>query len=153
MTDQLCNLRATTRRLRACVAPLAAAAVGTMLPSLAARADDPPANPPAKPHCVWLQRIDHTETLGDRNILFYLKDGTIYRNELPNACPTLRQNTPFMYRLALDQLCDTDVITVLQQWNFGFTPTVSCLLGPFHLIDRAQADALKAEKTKSNAGG
>ena len=105
--------------------------------------NDPPA---ANPHCLRLATIDRTEAVGDRNILFYMKNRTIYRNELPHSCPSLKAGRPFMYRLALDQLCDTDVITMLEQHTFGFVPVESCLLGPFKLTDAADAETLKASE-------
>ena len=50
-----------------------------------------------------------------------------------------------MYRVTLMQLCDSDVVTVLERWGFGgLTPMESCLLGAFSPIDPAAADALRA---------
>jgi hypothetical protein len=95
--------------------------------------------------CVDLRRIDRTEIVGDRTILFHMTDRTIYQNQLPHACPGLLRGEPFMYRVALMQLCDSDVVTVLERWGFGgLTPMESCLLGAFGLIDSAAADALRA---------
>jgi hypothetical protein len=99
---------------------------------------------PISARCVQLPAIDHTEVVGDRNILFYMKDNKIYQNALPHACPGLRADQPFMYRVVLNQLCDSDVVTVLERWGFGYTPGQSCLLGEFTPIDAAAADALKA---------
>jgi hypothetical protein len=113
----------------------------------AARAGDDPA--PASPHCLRLGTIDRTEPVGERNILFYLKDRTIYRNELPHACPSLKAGKPFMYRLVLNELCDTDTITLLDEHPFGFVPVESCLLGGFKLIDAAGAEALRAREKES----
>jgi hypothetical protein len=94
---------------------------------------------------VDLRRIDHTEIIGDQAILFHMTDRTIYQNHLRHACPGLLRGEPFMYRVTLMQLCDTDVVTVLERWGFGgFTPTESCLLGPFSRIDPAAAEALRA---------
>ncbi len=104
-------------------------------------ADDPP---PATAHCVQLPRIDRTEAVGDHNILFHMRDGAIYQNELPHSCPGLKADKPFMYRVVLNQLCDSDVITILERWPFGFTPAESCVLGEFNKIDEADADALRA---------
>ncbi len=115
------------------------------LPGVAQAQSDPP---PANVRCVDLNRIDHTEIVGDRNILFYMKNRSIYRNRLPQACPSLSQGNPFMYRVVLSQLCDTDVVTVLERWGFGFTPTQSCLLGPFDLVDPSSVEALKAAEGK-----
>jgi hypothetical protein len=129
-----------------------ALAVGATIPATATRSQNDP--PPERPRCVDLRRIDHTEVVGDQNILFLMKDKTIYRNRLPQACPGLTRRGPFMYRVVLSQLCDTDVITMLERWDFGFTPTESCLLGKFELIDNDAADALRAaaktEATRRN---
>ncbi len=99
---------------------------------------------PTRLHCVDLRRIDHTEVVGDRAILFFMKNDEVYQNRLPNACPGLEGDRPFMYRVMGGRLCDTDVVTVLERWGFGFTPTASCLLGPFDAIDAAGIDALRA---------
>jgi hypothetical protein len=110
------------------------------LPAAAVRAQDDV--PGASVRCVDLRRIDRTEVVGDRTILFHMRDRTIYQNQLPHACPGLLRGQPFMYRVTLMQLCDTDVVTVLERWGFGgFTPTESCLLGPFSPIDPAAAEA------------
>jgi hypothetical protein len=104
--------------------------------------DDTPA---PDPRCLQLRRIDHTDNVGDRNILFYMRDGTIYQNELPQTCPGLARDRPIMYRVVMNQLCDSDVITVLEPIGFGgFMPTSSCALGEFRQIDEAGIEALKA---------
>ncbi|HVY63676.1 MAG TPA: hypothetical protein VHH11_02530 [Gammaproteobacteria bacterium] len=128
-----------------------ALAAGAAIPAASVYSQgDPPA---ASPRCVELRRIDRTEAVGDRDLLFVMKDKAIYRNRLPHACPGLARRDPFMYRVVLNQLCDTDVITMLQQWDFGFTPTESCLLGKFELIDDKAADELRAAmKAKGTRG-
>ena len=104
--------------------------------------DDPPA---PDPRCLQLRRIDHTDNVGDRNVLFYMRDGKIYQNELRQTCPGLSRDRPIMYRVVMNQLCDTDVITVLEPIGFGgFMPTASCALGEFRQIDEAGVEALKA---------
>lgn len=118
-----------------------AALCGTAL-FAGARADDPPAQ---NPRCLQLTRIDHTETVSERDILFYLQDRAIYRNRLPQACPGLRAGKPFASRVAVDQLCDTDTITLLDEQPRGLVPAGTCLLGKFELIDPTSIDALKTK--------
>jgi hypothetical protein len=126
-------------------------AVCATIPGTASRSQNDP--PPEHPRCVDLRRIDHTEAVGDQDILFLMKDKAIYRNQLPHACAGLTRREAFMYRVVLSQLCDTDVITMLERWDFGFTPTESCLLGKFELINNDAADALRAAaKTKTTRG-
>jgi hypothetical protein len=95
-------------------------------------------------NCVDLMRIDRTEVVDNDTVLFYMRNGDVYRNELKNACPTLGFEERFMYRTTLTQLCDIDVITVLQDVGFGFLPTVSCGLGKFEPIDEQTAEQLIA---------
>jgi hypothetical protein len=47
-----------------------------------------------------------------------------------------------MYRVALSQLCNIDVITVLSDVGFGFIPSASCGLGEFQPIDAQLAEEL-----------
>jgi hypothetical protein len=103
-------------------------------------------------NCVDLMRIDRTEVVDDNTVLFYMRNGTVFRNELQNACPTLGFEERFMYRTALTQLCDIDVITVLQDVGFGFMPTASCGLGKFQPIDEQAAEDLiaRAEQRAGN---
>ena len=107
----------------------------------AARADDPPKE---NPHCLQLAMIDHTESVSDRDILFYLKNRTIYRNELPHACGGLKAGRPFTYRVSTEQLCDIDTITMLEDQPGGLFPTETCALGKFELTDPTSVEQLKA---------
>lgn len=95
--------------------------------------------------CVDLMRIDHTEVVDESTILFYMKGGDVYRNSLPNRCPSLATQERFMYRVALSQLCSIDVITVLADVGFGFIPTGSCGLGDFQPIDAEIAEQLTSD--------
>jgi hypothetical protein len=114
----------------------------------AARADDPPQ---ANPRCLRLATIDHTESVSDRDILFYLKNRTIYRNALPQACPGLKSGRPFTYRVVTEQLCDTDTITLLEDQPGGLFPTETCGLGKFELTDPTSVEQLKtAAKQRRN---
>lgn len=97
-------------------------------------------------HCISLSRIDRTDVIDDSNILFYMKGGDIYLNRLPHRCPGLRWEKAFMYRTSMSQLCNVDIITVLDNMGFGFSPGVSCGLGPFYPISEETAKALKAEQ-------
>jgi hypothetical protein len=69
--------------------------------------------------CIRMTSIDHTRVVDESNILFYMKGGEIYLNRLPHRCPGLRSRDPFMYRTSLNQLCNVDIITVLQNIGFG----------------------------------
>jgi hypothetical protein len=119
----------------------AACCVLVTLPAQPAAADE--AEDQGVERCISLNRISRTEVLDDHNILFYMRGGKIYRNQLPHRCPGLRRQQPFMYRTSLSQLCDLDVVTVLHDHSFGFTPGASCGLGRFYPITKEEIKALK----------
>ena len=93
--------------------------------------------------CVSLTRIDRTEVIDDHNILFHMRGGKIYRNQLPRRCPGLRRERSFSYRTSLSQLCDLDMITVLYDYGIGITPGASCGLGRFIPINEEEIQILK----------
>jgi len=95
--------------------------------------------------CVSLHRIDHTDVIDDQNIIFYMKGKDIYRNHLPYPCSGLRINDTFMYRTSLNQLCNVDIITVLDNMGFGFQPRNSCGLGLFYPVTKEDVSKLKEE--------
>jgi hypothetical protein len=102
--------------------------------------------------CISLIRIDHTDVIDDRNILFYMKGKDIYRNHLPYPCSGLgRINDTFMYRTSLNQLCNVDIITVLDNLGFGFSPRNSCGLGLFYPVTKDDVARLK-ERAKVRLG-
>ena len=102
--------------------------------------------------CVRLSLIDHTDVIDDQNILFYMNGGKIYRNYLPYRCSGLRINDSFMYRTSLNQLCNVDIITVLDNIGFGFSPRNSCGLGLFYPVTKDDVTELK-ERVKAERKG
>jgi len=96
-------------------------------------------------HCLRLSSIDRTDVVSDFGILFYTKTGDIYLNKLPHRCPGLAFEDAFMYRTSVGQLCDLDIITVLDDIGFGTAPGISCGLGTFHPVSEEEAEAMKSE--------
>ena len=93
--------------------------------------------------CVDLRRIDYTHVVDDQNILFYMYGGNIYLNRLSHPATGLDRHQPFMYRTNVGNLCKGEIITVLEDWGFGFTPGASTTLGKFAPIDAAAANDLR----------
>ena len=93
--------------------------------------------------CISMRRIDHTKIIDNQNIMFYMRNGDIYRNYLPVACAGLRPQDTYMYRTSLDQLCNVDIITQLNQNGIGFSPGVSCGLGMFYPVTKDDVAKLK----------
>jgi hypothetical protein len=101
-------------------------------------------------NCVSLSQVDRTEVIDDTTILFYMRGNRIYRNVLPHRCPGLNREQAFMYRVTTSQLCNVDVITVLDRIGAGFMPGASCGLGKFQPISEAAVEELKAVAERSD---
>jgi hypothetical protein len=93
-------------------------------------------------HCVRISNIDNIDIINDRTLLFEMRAGSSYRNDLPRNCPGLDERDTLMYRSTVGQLCNIDIITVLDDWGFGFAPGVSCSLGMFHPVSEQAAQEL-----------
>lgn len=93
--------------------------------------------------CISLQRIDRTEVIDEQTVLFLMRGGEVYANRLPNRCPGLRRNKTIMYKTSLSQLCNLDVITVLDQLGGGLQRGASCGLGDFVPISEATVELLR----------
>jgi hypothetical protein len=93
----------------------------------------PEATPIGDPvDCVQLRSIQSTSVHGDSTIDFHMGGGKVYRNTLPNSCPSLGFEERFLYKTSLSQLCSVDIITVLQ--SPGLSQGPSCGLGKFQPV-------------------
>jgi hypothetical protein len=93
--------------------------------------------------CIDRARLRETRVLNDSTIDFIMNNGQRFRNTLPNRCPQLGFNEAFGYQTAINQLCNVDIITVVQTVG---TPTrgASCGLGLFQPMKRAETPASAA---------
>jgi hypothetical protein len=94
----------------------------------------PNATPIGKPvSCVPSYQIRETRVHGDSTIDFVMNGGKVYRNTLPNSCPSLGFEERFLYKTSISQLCSVDVITVLQ--SPGLSRGATCGLGMFQPVE------------------
>lgn len=74
--------------------------------------------------CLWIGRIGATKAAGPDAVLFYMKDGKIWKNLLKTHCPFLK-TYGFTFRTDAYQICSNQqVLTVLKTG-------VPCVLGDF----------------------
>lgn len=114
---------------------IASAAVAMSITTASARDRNavPEATPDGKPvSCVQLTNIRSTSVHGDSTIDFHMNNGKVYRNTLPNSCPSLGFEERFLYKTSLSQLCSVDTITVLQ--SPGLSQGATCGLGQFQPV-------------------
>ena len=77
--------------------------------------------------CLQTFRVDYTDILDDRTILYHMKDGKVWRNSLPFACPSLKNEGGFAYAAESPDICSNEgSIRVLRSG-------IVCQLGAFTL--------------------
>lgn len=84
--------------------------------------------------CVTPNWIKNTKILDDQTILFYMKNGKVWKNNLTSSCPRLKREGTFTYKIPVNSLCRGDIITVLYHNGGSVTnlqPGASCALGSF----------------------
>ena len=113
--------------LIAAVLPIAACDNGAeSTPNLRA----PPVEVAGEPvNCILTSRIQNTVVHDDYTIDFDMLGDEVYRNTLPNRCPSLGFEERFAYEVSTSQLCDLDHIHVIQSGAAGSGP--ACSLGKF----------------------
>lgn len=94
--------------------------------------------------CLSLASIRRTEVIDDDTIIFHMRAGRTFLNQLPRTCPGLERNEQFMYEVSTSRLCSTDWITVLERFG-GLGPSrgFTCRLGEFFAIDEDTVAALR----------
>jgi hypothetical protein len=100
--------------------------------------------------CIQASRIDRTEIIDERTVVFYMRGRRIYVNHLDRACPGLDRGKPFAYRTTNSRLCSIDTITVLENSAFGMTRGFSCRLGEFEPADEEVIALLKGEEEEAD---
>ena len=74
--------------------------------------------------CLWTYQIDHTHVVNPRTVLFYMKDGHVWRNDLKTPCRGLEFNG-FVFVSRSDEICGPEIgIRVIRTGE-------ACSLGEF----------------------
>jgi len=132
--------------------------------SAAAAADTPAANgAAAEAHaddfdrspkdCITPSNIRETVAVDDSTILFYMRGGgkVTYRSALSHACPNLGRENRFAYKVTINRLCNSDLITVLEQYGAGLHEGFTCRLGSFYPLPYEEAEVLRKEHDTPNS--
>jgi hypothetical protein len=109
-------------------------------------ADEETLLPEGVENCLHLSTVDRIEILDEQHIVFFMYDGRIYNNHLSRKCPGLRRNDSIMYRTTLNQLCNIDMFTILENIGGGFMPGANCSFGKFYPATQEEVDALKGRR-------
>jgi hypothetical protein len=116
-----------------------------------AAAQEPPT---AAKTCVYLPDLDHTKIVNERNILFYLRNGTILQNSMRDTCYGLYPKSRFTYgSSSLKRLCTGDMITLIADVSFGGVASANtCKLGMFLQVSDDEVTDLLATTSKDRGG-
>jgi hypothetical protein len=100
--------------------------------------------------CITPSNIRETAVVDDSTILFYMRGGAklTYRTSLPHTCMNLARENRFSYKVTMNRLCDTDLISVLEQWGVGLREGFTCRLGKFYPIPYEEAELLRKQHDK-----
>jgi hypothetical protein len=122
------------RRYALLLATVPAALVGFMVSAA------PDSRPVPKPDaevvgpptsCIQLSQFHETRVRDDWTIDFIGgPGGPVWRNALTDRCPGLKAENGITYETSLSQLCDTDIVYVLETAG-GLHRGPSCSLGKF----------------------
>ncbi|EGD60058.1 hypothetical protein Y88_1932 [Novosphingobium nitrogenifigens DSM 19370] len=96
--------------------------------------------PAAKPigaarNCIPIANISESRVQDDWTIDFRVGVRDWYRVTLPQRCNSLATYRTFSYATSLSELCNTDIITVLETGGPGGGPRGSCGMGMFQPIE------------------
>lgn len=89
------------------------------------------ANAEKSVNCLHIKQITNTKIIDDQNIVFKVSGNKFYNNQLPHKCPGLKSANKFMYETSLSELCNVDIISVLNDFGGSLTKGASCGLGVF----------------------
>lgn len=94
--------------------------------------------------CINRSQIRSTDVIDNQTIDFKMRNGDIYRNNLPNKCSGLAFEEAFSYRTSTNQLCNVDIIRVLDNTAGRIETRGACGLGKFQKITKTKRE--KADK-------
>ncbi|MEM1019464.1 MAG: hypothetical protein ACFBZ9_08640 [Sphingomonadales bacterium] len=98
--------------------------------------------------CVQLRQIRQTHVIDDETIVFEMIGRRYYLNQLPNRCPRLGFERSFSYSTSITQLCNVDIITVIQNLGGRLVPGPACGLGMFEPITKEEFKARRKGEFK-----
>jgi len=93
--------------------------------------------------CLSLSRIKNVDILDNKHLVFQTGVNDYYLNTLPYACNGLRLNDSFLYSSSINQICNVDVISVLNKFGSGYQSGPSCGLGVFVAVNKEEITTLR----------
>jgi len=98
--------------------------------------------------CILTRAIRDTQIIDDRTILFRMRGGVVYVNNLTNNCRGLRRERRFSYSPTVGRLCNVDAIRVIESFGGVIQEGIACGLGSFYPITEEESELLKVEASE-----
>ena len=102
--------------------------------------------------CISTRAIRDTQIIDDQTILFRMRGGDVYLNNLANNCRGLRRERRFSYSPTAGRLCDVDTIRVLEDFGGVIQEGMACGLGSFYPITEEESELLRVEARERRRG-
>ena len=94
--------------------------------------------------CIWSSKIERTEPLNDRYIVFHLTGKQLWLVQLPVRCPGMTRSSVLSFEKNEHRLCEWDSIrTVTNDGVGGFRLGPKCNLPKFEPVSPEQVAMLK----------
>jgi len=82
--------------------------------------------------CLPLTQVRDSDPIDDSAMLFEVRSGQMYLNELRGKCIGLKRNDRYSYKTTQNQICEGDIITISN--HAGTVQLGSCGLGEFEAL-------------------
>ena len=89
--------------------------------------------------CLPLTQVRDSDPIDDNAMLFEVRSGGMYLNELRGKCIGLKRNDRYSYKTTQNQICAGDIITISNR--AGTVQLGSCGLGEFEALAEIPEDA------------
>jgi hypothetical protein len=91
--------------------------------------------------CIPITQIRQSVVRDDRKIDFEMAGRKVYRNTLPQSCPSLGFREAFTYSTSISQLCNTEITYVFENVGGQMRRGAGCGLGKFVPVEYAKYEA------------
>lgn len=100
--------------------------------------------PPAQPQrCISARNIRKVDPVGNHSLLFYYRNGEVWRSRLRSRCVSLHRGIVFSYDVRSASLCAGDIVDLLDRVGLDndLSRVGACSLGEFDFLTEEQAEA------------
>ena len=102
--------------------------------------------------CITTQSIRETDIIDERTIVFRMRGGDYYVNNLSYRCRGLVREDRFSYRVTAGRLCNVDTIRVIEQFGGRIQEGIGCGLGLFYPITEEEVELMSVEARERRGG-